>query len=70
MLTRNPLHHSAKCNLGYSLDTRSAMLGLNGQEDPFAGLVAARQFKQALSLCEKKLKKTKNDEYLQASLFI
>ncbi len=46
------------------------MLSLNGQDDAFAGLVAAKQFKQALNLCEKKLKKTKNDEYLQASAFI
>lgn len=46
------------------------MLSLNGQDDAFAGLVAAKQFKQALNLCEKKLKKSKNDEYLQASDFM
>ena len=46
------------------------MPSLNGQDDPFAGLVAAKQFKQALNLCEKKLKKLKNDEFLQASAFI
>lgn len=45
------------------------MLSLNGQDDPFAGLLAAKQFKQALNLCDKKLKKTKNDEYLQARPF-
>ena len=45
------------------------MLSLNGQDDPFAGLLAAKQFKQAFNLCEKKLKKMKNDEYLQARPF-
>ena len=70
MLTQNTLYYSAKYNLGYPSGTPSAMLSPNGQDDPFAGLVAARQFKQALNLCEKKLKKTKNDEYLQASPFI
>ena len=46
------------------------MLSLNGQDDALAGLVVAKQFKQALNLCEKKLKKSKNDEYLQASAFM
>ena len=45
------------------------MLSLNGQDDPFTGLLAAKQFKQALNLCDKKLKKFKNDEYLQARPF-
>lgn len=37
---------------------------LDGQDDALNELILARQWKQALNLCEKKLKKANNSDYL------
>lgn len=37
---------------------------LDGQDDAMNDLISARQWKQALNLCEKKLKKANNSDYL------
>ena len=37
---------------------------LNGQDDALNELLLARHWKQALNLCEKKLKKANNSDYL------
>ena len=42
----------------------------NGQEDGLAELVATKQFKQALNVCEKKLKKSRADDCLLVSLLL
>lgn len=38
---------------------------LNGKDDVVESLIAARQWKEAFKLCEKKLKKAKGSDYLQ-----
>ena len=40
------------------------MPNLDGQDDALNELILARQWKQALNLCEKKLKKTNTSDYL------
>ena len=40
------------------------MRTLDGQDDALNELILARQWKQALNLCEKKLKKANNSDYL------
>ena len=40
------------------------MPNLDGQDDALNELVLAKQWKQALILCEKKLKKGNNNDYL------
>lgn len=37
---------------------------LDGQDDALNELILAKQWKQALNLCEKKLKKANNSDYL------
>lgn len=37
---------------------------LDGQDDALHELILAKQWKQALNLCEKKLKKATNSDYL------
>ena len=38
------------------------MAPLNGQDDALADLMAAKQWKQAFNLCEKKMKKAKGSD--------
>ena len=40
------------------------MPNLDGQDDALNELILARQWKQALNLCEKKLKKANSSDYL------
>ena len=40
------------------------MPNLDGQDDALNELLLARKWKQALNLCEKKLKKANNSDYL------
>lgn len=40
------------------------MTTLGGQDDALNELLLAKQWKQALNLCEKKLKKANNSDYL------
>ena len=40
------------------------MLSLDGQDDAVNELILAKQWKQAVNLCEKKLKKANNSDYL------
>lgn len=38
---------------------------LDGQDDAVNELISVKKWKQALNLCEKKLKKANNNDYLQ-----